>query len=446
MAADPDEWAGSQRQPTSALEAEAIATLGYIYGYPLVLMDVTRAAMASLTPANQFDHKHAFPDDTFHDVVKANVDTLYSIAWVDLAREPVVLAVPDLGERYYAMQMLDAWTNVFASPGTRTTGNGKAAFALMGPGWRGEVPSMVDRIKAPTNMVWIVGRIYTAGVRDYEAVHAIQRQVQLQPLGAWSGPAGALRSARDDADDGDTPPVTQVEKLPAGVFFDRLARLMGANPPAPNDDPLLSRLSRLGLFPGRPFDLARLPASVADAVEGGVAAARARLRGTPLTSLGETVNGWQIQTDLGRYGTNYELRAVVARTGLGANLPEDAVYPATAVDAAGQPLTGQHRYVLRFPPGALPPVKAFWSVTIYGGDDFLVANPIGRYALGDRDPLRAASDGTVDIFIQPDDPGPDRRSNWLPAPAGAFNLIMRLYQPKPSVLDGGWAPPLLVRV
>jgi hypothetical protein len=449
MAADPHEWAGSQRQPTSALEAEAIATLGYIYGYPLVLMDVTRAATASFTPANQFDHKHAFPDDTFHDVVKPNVDTLYSIAWVDLSREPIVLAVPELGERYYTMQMLDAWTNVFAAPGTRTTGNGKAAFALMGPGWRGEVPSTVDRIKAPTNMVWIVGRLYTAGVRDYEAVHALQRQIQLQPLAAWGGPAAAPRGAPvvtpDDAGAGDTPPVTQVEKLPAGAFFDRLARLMAANPPAPNDDPLLSRLARLGLFPGQPFDLARLPASVADAVEGGVAAARARLRGTPLTSLGDTVNGWQIQTDLGRYGTNYELRAVVARTGLGANLPDDAVYPATAVDAAGQPLMGQHRYVLRFPPGGLPPVQAFWSVTIYGEDDFLVPNPIARHALGDRDPLRAAPDGSVELFIQPDDPGPDRRANWLPAPAGGFSLIMRLYWPEARVLDGSWMPPAVVR-
>jgi hypothetical protein len=448
---EPHESVGSRRQPPNALEAEAIATLGYIYGYPLVLMDATRATMESITPVNQFDHKGAFPDDTFKDVVRPNVDTLYSIAWVDLGREPIVLSVPDLGRRYYTMQIMDAWSNVIASPGTRTTGNGKAAFAIMGPGWRGEVPSSVDRIKSPSNMVWIVGRTYTAGTRDYEAVHALQRQYQLVPLGAWGKSAAPAREpstpTRAEDRDSDSPPETQVEKLSAARFFDRLARLMGSNPPAPNDDPILGRLGMVGIVPGQPFDLARLPATVADAVESGVAAARARLRGADLTSFGKTVNGWQfLPGDVGRYGSNYELRAVVALRGLGANLPDDAVYPLTGVDAAGQPLSGQHRYRLRFGPGALPPVKAFWSLTIYGEDDFLVPNPIGRYALGDRDSMRAEPDGTLDMFIQHDDPGPERRANWLPAPAGGFSLALRLYYPKPPVLDGGWEPPAVVRV
>jgi len=443
---------GSQRQPVSALEAEAIATLGYIYGYPLVLMNATRAAMTKVAPLNQFDHKRAFPDDTFRDVVRPNVDTLYSIAWVDLAREPIVLAVPDLGRRYYTMQIMDAWTNVIAAPGTRTTGNGKAAFAIMGPGWRGEVPTSVDRIKAPTNMVWIVGRTYTAGAPDYEAVHAIQQQYQLVPLGSWGQSASSPRAVPVvpatpvAGPGGHLPPDEQVERLDAGAFFAELARLMEANPPAPNDEPLVNRLGRLGIVPGEGFDLARLPATVVDAIAGGVAAARARLRGTALAALGKSANGWQILSDVGRYGTNYELRAVVARRGLGANLPEDAVYPGAEVDAAGHPLSGDNRYLLRFRPGALPPVKAFWSVTMYGANSFLVANPIGRYALGDRDPMRAEPDGTVDMYIQHDDPGPERRANWLPAPAGAFNLTMRLYYPKPPVLDGGWAPPAVVRV
>jgi hypothetical protein len=208
----------------------------------------------------------------------------------------------------------------------------------------------------------------------------------------------------------------------------------------------VDRLAWLGIVPGEPCDVARLPATIADAVEGGVAAARARLRGADLASFAKTVNGWQIALGLGRYGTNYEKRAVVAMRGLGANLPDDAVYPATGVDAAGQPLSGQHRYLVRFRPGALPPAKAFWSLTMYGDDNFLVANPIGRYALGDRDTMRAAPDGTLDILIQHDDPGPEQRANWLPAPAGPFRLIMRLYDPEPPVLDGSWAPPPVVRV
>ena len=443
-------------QPLNPLEAEAIATLGYIYGYPLVLMDVSRAAWPA--PVNQFDHKTAFPDDKFTDVVSPNVDTLYSIAWLDLGKEPIVLGLPELGRRHYTMQLLDAWSNVIASPGTRTTGNGKGAFAIVGPGWRGELPSSVEAIQAPTNMVWIIGRTYTAGKKDYDAVHAIQRQYRLVPLGAWAKPGDAAATAatapkasnaaaavvppRSDA----APPVVQVDKLGAGPFFARLTKLMKANPPTANDEPIVHRLARLGMEPSAPFDLDRLPPSIVDAIEGGVAAARARLHGTTVAALAKPVNGWQMPLDLGRYGTNYGLRAGVALMGLGANLAEDAVYPAADVDATGQPLSGENRYLLRFAPGELPPVKAFWSITMYNDKHFLVANPLGRYALGDRDPIRAEPDGTLELFIQQDDPGPARRSNWLPAPAGGFNLVMRLYHPKPAVLDGTWTPPALVRV
>ena len=190
---EPHESVAPAPQPLNPLEAEAIATLGYIYGYPLVLMDATRAV--STPPVNRFKHVTEFPDDTFTDVVSPNVDTLYSIAWLDLGKEPIVLGVPDLGRRYYTMQLLDAWSNVIASPGTRTTGNGKGAFAIVGPGWRGDLPSSVEAIQAPTNMVWIIGRTYTAGKTDYDAVHAIQRQYQLLPLGAWGKSAPRRDSA-----------------------------------------------------------------------------------------------------------------------------------------------------------------------------------------------------------------------------------------------------------
>jgi len=449
---DPSESVASAPSPAlTPNEAEAIATLGYIYGYPLVLMDVSRAARPA--PANRFDHRAEFPDDTFTDVVSPNVDTLYSTAWLDLQKEPIVLAVPDVARRYYVMQLLDAWTNVIAAPGTRTTGSGKGAFAVIGPGWRGDLPSAVEAIQSPTEMVWLIGRTYTAGKRDYDAVHAIQRQYELTPLsalgkttrtvtaGATAG--GVTPSAATAVTE---PPVVQVEKLGAGPFFERLARLMTTNPPTQGDEPLVRRLARLGIGPGATFDIARLPASIADAVEGGVAAGRARLHSGALDAMGKQVNGWRMRLDLGRYGSNYEQRASIALMGLGANLPEDAVYASADSDATGDPLTGQNRYRLRFPPGELPPVKAFWSVTIYNEKHFLVANPLGRYALGDRDPVRAEPDGTLDFFIQPDDPGPERRANWLPAPAHGFSLVLRLYFPKAAVVDGRWRPPAVVRV
>jgi hypothetical protein len=424
-------------------EAEATATLGYLYGYPLVLMDVSRASWP--VPANRFSHAQEFPDDRFTDVVSPNVDTLYSVAWLDLAKQPIVLGVPDVGRRYYMMQLLDAWTNVFAAPGTRTTGNGKGAFAIIGPDWRGEVPFGVEAIQAPTNMVWLLGRTYTAGKRDYESVHAIQREYQLVPLTAW---AKAAERAAAIAPLGSTaePPVSQVDKLAAGPFFARLAEAMKGNPPADDDEPLVRRLGELGIAPGAAFDLAHLPPSIVDAIEAGVAAARARLRGAALESLGKMEHGWRVRLDLGHYGTNYEQRAAIAMMGLGANLAADAVYPGTDIDAGGQPLSGQNRYVLRFPPGELPPVKAFWSVTMYNENHSLVANPLARYALGDRDPMRAADDGTLEICIQHDDPGPEWRANWLPAPAGDFKLGMRLYFPKQAVLDGRWRPPPVERL
>ena len=447
---DPSESVASAASPAlTPNEAEAIATLGYIYGYPLVLMDASRASWPA--PANRFTHLGEFPDDKFTDVVSPNVDTLYSTAWLDLHKEPIVLSVPDVGRRYYVMQLLDAWTNVIAAPGTRTTGSGKGAFAIVGPGWRGDLPSSVEAIQSPTDMAWLIGRTYTAGKRDYDAVHAIQRQYELTPLSALAkttraataaATAGAPSPARPDTE----PPVAQVEKLGAGPFFAQLAGLMIANPPADSDEPLVRRLGQLGIVPGAPFDIAELPASIADAVEGGVAAGRARLHGAGLEALGKQVNGWRMRLDLGRYGTNYEQRATVALMGLGANLAEDAVYAAADADAAGQPLSGENRYRIRFAPGELPPVKAFWSLTIYGENHFLVPNPIGRYALGDRDPVRAEPDGTLDLFIQHDDPGPDQSANWIPAPAQGFTLVLRLYFPKAAIVDGRWRPPAVLRL
>ena len=283
-------------EPTaSPEEAEAIATLAYGYGFPLVLMDVSREVMTAVPsveaqkgPINQFIHVAEFPDDTYRDVVSPNVDTLYSLAWLDLAAEPIVLRVPDLADRYYLMQICDAWTNVFAAPGTRTTGNRAGAFALVGPDWRGTLPSDVQKIAAPTNLVWIIGRTYTAGKADYATVNAIQRQYELVPLAAWGRPyTPPARVPVAPGVDAKTPPVVQVSKeMSAGVFLDRLAQLMGPNPPAPEDEPMISRLRRIGVAPGAPFAFDRLPPRLKTAIERGIAAGRARLAESAKACLG----------------------------------------------------------------------------------------------------------------------------------------------------------------
>jgi hypothetical protein len=441
-------------EPTaSPQEAEAIATLAYAYGYPLVVMDVSRDVMTAVptieakkVPVNQFLHMAEFPDDTFKDVVSPNVDTLYSSAWLDLAPEPMVLRVPDTGRRYYLMPMLDAWTNVFASPGTRTTGNGAGAFALVGPNWKGTLPEGVQEIKAPTNLVWIIGRTYTAGKKDYAAVHALQKQYELLPLSAWgrsyTPPAKVSVTPGIDTR---TPPGDQVTKMEPGAFFAKLAKLMAANPPAEDDAPLLKRLRMLGIAPGTPFDLGRASPALKTAVVNGVASARARLAEAARAPQVKLVNGWRMELGLGSYGTDYPLRALVTLIGLGANLPEDAVYPMANVDGDGKQLSGANRYVIHFAADALPPANAFWSLTMYDEDQFLVRNPLNRFAIGDRDSLKFNADKSLDIYVQNDDPGPDKQANWLPAPKQAFNVILRVYHPKAAVLDGSWAPPAIVR-
>ena len=442
-------------EPTaSPEEAEAIATLAYGYGFPLVLMDASRQVMTAVPsvealkgPINQFIHVAEFPDDTYRDVVSPNVDTLYSLAWLDLAAEPIVFRVPDVGDRYYLMQICDAWTDVFAAPGTRTTGNRAGAFALVGPNWRGSLPSDVQKIVAPTNLAWIIGRTYTAGKADYAAVNAIQRQYQLIPLAAWGRPYTPPAKVPVAAGvDSQTPTVVQVGTMGAGAFLARLAQLMGPNPPRAEDEPMISRLRRIGVAPGAPFALDRLASPLKAAIESGIAAGRARLAAAAKAVSEEVpAHGWRIERDLGRYGTDYATRALVAIIGLGSNLAEDAVYPITRVDADGAKLTGANRYRLHFEPDELPPVHAFWSVTMYSTQQFLVKNPIGRYTLGDRNPLQFNADGSLDLYLQNADPGPDKRANWLPAPPDGFSLVMRLYSPKKAVIDGSWTPPPVIR-
>lgn len=438
------------RDETAALAAEA-----YVYGYPLVLMDFSRQVMTATAkpdreraPANQFNVSEQFPDPSFTNVVSPNADTLYSIAWLDLAKGPIVLNLPDVGDRFYLMQMLDAWTNVFASPGTRTTGNRKGSYAITGPGWKGALPEGVKRIDSPTDMVWILGRTQTNGKKDYEAVRAIKSQYRLIPLSAWGTDYKApAEVAVNPKIDGRTAPVEQAEKLDAASFLGRLALLMKNNPPTEADKPMLAKLARIGVVPGQVFDAKALGAESFKGIEAGVREAKASLtaEGKNLDRV-PRMNGWTILLDVGRYGIDYRQRAIVALVGLGANLPEDAIYPMTSSDDKGKPLSGAHQYTLRFAKGELPPARAFWSLTMYNARRFFAANSIDRYAIGDRDKLQFGEDGSLTLYLQHDSPGKDRESNWLPAPEGDFALILRIYWPKTSVLDGSWKPPVVTKV
>ncbi len=446
--------AGCAQQEAGQLSAEralALSEQAYVFGYPLVLMHVTQQVSTSVpapsgvaAPVNQLAHLRAFPDASFRAVVRPNLDTFYSIAWLDLSAEPMVLSAPAAGDRYYMLPMLDGWTNVFASPGSRTTGAESGSWAIVGPGWSGELPTGVSRIDAPTHMVWVIGRTQVDGRSDYEAVHQFQDQLDLRPLSDWGD---ASYSPPQDVPvavgvDRGTPPPDQVAAMDAGTFFETLAELMKSNPPAAEDAEAVAEFMAIGLVPGEGFQLPEEP-EIASAIEQGVAAARARIAAT---QLGDVRSGWSYMLeDIGTYGTAYLQRAAVALFGLGANVIEDAVYPVAEADAEGVAFSGEHRYVMHFAADELPPVQAFWSLTLYDERGYLVENPIDRYAIGDRDPLTFKDDGSLDLLIQREVPE-GGTSNWLPAPDGLFGLVLRLYWPGQAILEGSWLAPAVNRV
>jgi hypothetical protein len=434
-------------------EAYEIGKEAYTYFYSLVTMDATRRQAVNVEagkvigrgPMNTFTHVRTYPPADFRDVVRPNFDTLYSIAWLDLTKEPLVVSAPDTHDRYYMLPMLDMWTDVFACPGKRTTGTGEGGFALVPPGWQGKIPEGVQRIDAPTPYVWIIGRTQTNGPKDYDEVHKVQDGFTITPFSQLGKASQPVKAAIDPTVDMETPPMTQVNTMTAGDYFAHAAELMKLHSPHITDQPIIARMQRIGIEPGKSFDIDKVDPTVKRALERAVPDGLKEIR-WKIQSLARVVNGWQMNTDtMGVYGNFYLKRAIVTMVGLGANLPEDAVYPLNLGDADGKPLTGANKYMLHFAKTEIPPADAFWSVTLYDKDGFPTANSLKRYAIGDRDDLKYNADGSLDIYFQNDSPGKDKESNWLPAPVGNFNLCMRLYAPKPEVVDGRWVPPVVKR-
>ncbi len=426
-------------------EMKRLATEVYVYAYPLVLMDVTKQVQTAKTPVNTFAHRRASIDASGTDVLNPNPDVLYSEAWLDLARDPVVLSVPDTHGRYYVMALLDAWTNVFQSPGKRTTGTKKGDFVIVGPKWKGELPQDLEEIKSPTDMVWLLGRTEINGKADEAAAMKLVDQYKLVPLSQWHK-AGHAPAAAHPGGDVKTPPAEQVAKMDAQTFFTRFAALLPGNPPSKADAQVVEKVKKLGIVAGQPFVTGTLDAAAVKGIEDGAKGALDAIVLAAKGSIGDLRNGWTINWDLGRYGTNYGLRAVIAWLGLGANAPEDAIVPSTYLDAGGHPLNGANKYVLHFDKGKAPPADGFWSLAMYNDKHAFFANPLDRHAIGDRDKLKFNPDGSLDLYLQNEDPGKDRESNWLPAPKENFSVILRVYWPKQEMLDHNWTPPAIKRV
>jgi hypothetical protein len=440
--------AAQAQSPITEQEAQAISVDAYIYFYPLVTMDVTRKQLTNVEPGkgigapmNVLYNVPAFPSAEMRQVVRPNFDTLYSFGYVDVTKEPMVVSVPDTGGRYYLLPMLDMWTDVFASPGWRTTGTQAGNFLLTPRGWSGTVPAGFARIEAPTPYVWIIGRTKTDGPEDYDAVHKIQAGYKITPLSEWNKPASPVAVKIDPTVDMKTPPKVQVDTMPAGQYFAYAAELLKLHPPHLTDEPIIARMRRIGIEPGKSFDFSKVDPAVRKELEDAPAVAQ-KLMEWKVSTIARVANHWSMNTDtMGVYGNYYLKRAIVAQLGLGANLPEDAIYPLNLADETGAPLDGANKYMIHFEKGATPPASAFWSLTLYDGEGFQVPNSLNRFAVSSWMPFKYNRDGSLDLYFQNESPGRDKEVNWLPAPKGGFNLTMRLYAPQAEALTGKWNPP-----
>ena len=447
---------GASSAEENVIEAVPEGIEAYIYGYPLVTMEMTRRVMTNVAkpegtraPMGQFVRMREYPSADFRDVTAPNADTLYTTAWLDVGKEPWVLSLPDANDRFYLFPMLDGWTDVFQVPGKRTTGTGPQKYAITGPGWTGSLPDGVKEYKSPTSIVWILGRIYCTGTpEDYAAVHKLQDEISVVPLSAYGKPFTPPAGTVDPSIDMKTPVREQVHALDANAYFTLLAKLMKDNPPNAADQPMIEKLAKLGIVAGQPFDGSKLGPLAKDAFKKVPKIAQEKimlhLKEGIVTGDMKFEHGWVYTTKAGVYGTSYLQRALITAIGLGANRPQDAIYPTSEGPSLTGSYTGEKKYVMHFPKGELPPVNGFWSLTMYDKDYFFVKNPINRQSISARQDLKENADGSVDLYIQHESPGAEKESNWLPAPKDKFILMMRLYWPKeeaPSIIDGSWKIP-----
>jgi hypothetical protein len=425
---------GHSPRRARALFAGGVAA--HVYG----LAPVAVSRTVQRFPLNQIVSIATLVDPSVRVVVLPNVDTTYTVGQIRLGADPLVLDVPDTAGRYYVIQLLDAYSNTFAYVGRRTTGTRAGAYAIVPPGWRGGLPTGVKRIQSPTPLVWLLGRTLVEDAADLPAVTSLMGGYRLTPLAEWT--AGARRAPLVLS----AFPASPSVPLPRGLdFFTALAEVLRSDPPPRADACALRAFARVGLgqgpVPGTGGPSLARRALLAAARWAPRLIERAELRAN--RSSARRNNGWLIgRSYVGDYGRNYLGRAVIAENALGANTPPETVYPLALTDAAGRPLNGRRRYAIRFPRGQLPPANAFWSLTAYDADRYLVPNAIDRYAVGDRTPgLVRGRDGSLTIYVQHRPPRGRAAANWLPVPRGRFRLALRIYEPRRSVLTGRWSPP-----
>jgi len=434
---------------------DGIATLAYIWGFPLISIDRQFNFMTSPNippgpgrgPANSISCFTSLANANFTDIVNANSDTLYCSAQLNLKNEPVVVVVPPISDRYYVFQFMDAYTNNYAYVGQRATGTAGGTYLVAGPDWNGQVPEGMTKIWTPTNLAWLLNRILVKGPADVPNVNAIQDKIIVKPLSDFQAnttlsPAPVTETTSKDIPIGPQPSLI----APTGIkIFDEIGAAMIGNPLNPPDPVLVTKLASIGIGPGK------VPSTEANdtikaALQAGITEGQ-KMINARVTNLGPVVNGWLTAPQAGVYGTDYLFRAAVAQFGIGVNTAQEAYLPVTFTDSQGKSLSGNSSYLIHFDKGQTPPVDAFWSITMYDDKVLLVDNPINRYSIGTyTQGLKNNTDGSLDIYIQNTSPGADKESNWLPSAKGAFSLTLRLYLPQPQILNGTWQLPLVQNV
>lgn len=447
----PTVHAETKAKGASSAQLQDAAVDAYVYGYSLITMEYTRRVMTNapksdgkLAPMGEFAHLRSFPTPKDKEVTAPNADTLYSLAWLDVTNQPYVFSIPASQDRYFLMPMLSGYTNVFQVPGKRTTGNGAQTYLVTSPTWKGEVPKGMTHYPSPTGLVWILGRTYSNGTpEDLAIVHKFQDGLKLVPLASWGKTYTPALGKVDKTINMKTPPREQVNALSGQSYFTLLATLMKTNPPTAADAPIVKKMEMLGLTPGKDFDFNALPEETKTALNQATAKGLQKVI-AHRSKAGKIVNDWVYAAKTGDYGTDYLQRAFITYFGLGANLKQDAIYPSDEVDSKGVALDGANKYVLHLK--SVPPVNGFWSFTMYNAEYFFVENSLNRYNLNSRNNFKFNKDGSLDLYFQKDSPGADKEANWLPTPAGKFNLMLRTYWPKEEMLTGKWTAPAIQKV
>jgi hypothetical protein len=425
------------------LPAYLNAIEGYVYGFPLVIMDLTKGVLTAASksgeysaPMDQFARVRTYVDPDFKNVVRISRNSLWAHGFIDLDRGPFVYSQPDTRGRYIVMQALNMWTDDFATTGSRTTGTEAGDFLIAGPKWKGAAPSHIKQtFNCSTRYAWVLVQIAAASEQEFPEIHQLQDQLRLTPLSAGESYTPADNVPVDPTVDTTVTPYDQIRLMSGVTFFKRLAMVMKDNPPYAADVPVLKKLKKIGVEPGKDFNTDTLDPKHVEALNRAAKRVWNEIESAPLQM--PNVNGWCLPINLGRFGTDYNTRAVIAWLGLGALPAEDAIYPTTWLDGDGKPLDGAGKYTIHFAKdGLLPSYSGVWSISAYR-ENFYVRNPIERYGLLSSMPLIYNADGSLDVYIQAQSTGADKEANWLPCPpSGPFNLSIRVYQPKEAMLDG----------